>query len=697
MNSIEKLLYLRGVAAEYFSYAGDRIHVAHETRLRILGAMGYDLGDDRAVQQAIYQIDALPWRSWLPEFSISVLDEKQFFDVRVHPDQQYSDFSWRVTSGSGEACGGSLVPAHLEEVGEYYIEGIRYSAYRQPLPELEPGYYALKLSSGGTELSTVLAVAPRRCVSASSEGKRLWGISCQLYTLRSRRNWGIGDFTDLLELVGYAAATGMDLVGLNPMHAPNMAADDFSSPYSASDRRFLNPLYIDPEQVAEYHASDSVGTLTRSPGFVRKLASLRAAELVDYSGVAALKYWVFEAMFLCFLEVHLRRRSERGKAFEEFVRRSAGLMQAFAEHEAQHSGLSVGCAQDPRFYQYLQWVAGEQLAACQSLALERGMRIGLLGDMAVGAARGGAEIASKPELFCDNAAIGAPPDQFTEEGQNWNLPALDPLALQQDNYHHFIQLLRANMLHCGALRIDHVMGLLRLWWCLPDIQEGAYVYYPFEDLIALLRLESHRNRCAVVGEDMGVVPQELRERMADTRVYSNKLFYFEREPNQQFSYPQDQQEDSLLMVTNHDVATLAGWWSGTDLKLKSQFGSEQNQPKLSSQLSERRQDKSRLLAWLESLELLPAGWSSHSATELPDKAFDIQLCRAILVANARGRSEMMLFQLDDLQLLEEPVNIPGTHREYPNWRRKQKVETREVFEDPVIKDVLAAIDGERRR
>lgn len=697
MNSIEKLLYLRGVAAEYFSYAGDRIHIAHETRLRILGAMGYDLDDGQRIQQAIYEIDALPWRSWLPELSISVLEEKQFFDFRVHQDEQRSEFSWRIANGPGESCGGSIVPEQLEEVGEYYIEGIRHSAHRQPLPDLEPGYYTLKLSSGGTERSSVLAVAPRRCISASGAGNRLWGISCQLYTLRSERNWGIGDFTDLMELVGYAAATGMDLVGLNPMHAPNMASDDFSSPYSPSDRRFLNPLYIDPEQVAEFHASDSVTTLTRTPGFIRKLAGLRDAELVDYKGVAALKYWVFEAMFLRFLEAHLRRRSERGKAFEEFVRRAAAPLQAFAEHAAQQDGLNVACGQDPRFYQYLQWVAAEQLAACQSLALAQGMRIGLLGDMAVGAARGGAEVASKPQLFCDNATIGAPPDQFTEAGQNWNLPALDPLALQQDNYHHFIQLLRANMRQCGALRIDHVMGLLRLWWCLPDSQDGAYVYYPFDDLIALLRLESHRNNCAVVGEDMGVVPQELRDRMVDTGVYSNKLFYFEREADQRFSYPQDQQEDSLLMVTNHDVATLAGWWAGTDLKLKSKFGSAQNQLNLPHQLSERSQDKSYLLAWLESLELLPEGWADSSATLPTEKAFDLQLCRAILVANARGRAEMMMFQLDDLQLLEEPVNIPGTHREYPNWRRKQKSKTGDVFEDPAIRDLLAAIDGERKQ
>jgi 4-alpha-glucanotransferase len=323
------------------------------------------------------------------------------------------------------------------------------------------------------------------------------------------------------------------------------------------------------------------------------------------------------------------------------------------------------------------------------------MKIGLMRDLAVGAVRGGAEVEGSQALFCDGATIGAPPDPFAQEGQNWNLPALDPIALRRDNYHHFVQLLRANMCHCGALRIDHVMGLLRLWWCLPNVPGGAYVYYPLEDLLAILRLESHRNQCVVIGEDMGVVPDDLRARMAATAVYSNKVFYFERTPDQHFKQPQDHQVDALLMVTNHDVSTLAGWWNGTDLQLRSDCGLLDKERELPGLLEQRQEEKVRLLSWLQSQQLLPASWVSAMADA--GNPFDIILCGAILNANARSRSRMMLFQLDDLQLLEEPVNIPGSYREYPNWRRKQRVETKALFEDPSIKALLASTYQERKQ
>ncbi|MCZ6487930.1 MAG: 4-alpha-glucanotransferase, partial [Gammaproteobacteria bacterium] len=357
----------------------------------------------------------------------------------------------------------------------------------------------------------------------------------------------------------------------------------------------------------------------------------------------------------------------------------------------------VHCAQDPRFHQYLQWIAGEQLEQCQALALSQGMKVGLMRDLAVGAVRGGAEVEGKQTLFCDGATIGAPPDAFAQEGQNWNLPALDPIALRQDNYRHFIQLLQANMSHCGALRIDHVMGLLRLWWCLPGIAGGAYVYYPFEELLAILRLESHRNQCVVIGEDMGVVPDDLRARMAATAVYSNKIFYFERTSNQQFKQPQDHQGDALLMVTNHDVSTLAGWWNGTDLQIRGECGLLDNEHDLPRLLGQRREDKVRLLTWLQSLQLLPTSWVGGIVDGGGAKPFDIILCGAILNANARSHSRLMLFQLDDLQLLQEPVNIPGTYREYPNWRRKQRLETKALFGDPQIQALLASTYRERKQ
>jgi len=695
LSKLEKLLYLRGVAAEYFNYSGDRIVVPHETRLKLLEAAGYDVADEQAIERAIFELDALPWQSWLKPLNILGLGDAEYVDIRVHPDEINSPFEWHIATEDGELLSGQFTPAELPEVGEYYIEGVRYSAHRQAITKLPPGYHEIKLSCEQKQAKAVLAVAPQRCFDIPSAGpERLLGITCQLYTLRSGRNWGMGDFSDLVELIELSAAAGMDLIALNPLHAPHMAGADFASPYSPSDRRFLNPLYIDPEQVPDFWESKTVARQFGCPSFQQKIEDLRAQPLVDYNGVAAAKYTIFEAMFEHFSQHRLQTDSARAQAFTLFVQQHGQALQDFSRHESTHGGLLLLSAKDPRFHQYLQWLAQEQLQQCQTLALERGMAIGLMGDLAVGAVKGGAEVEGKPALFRTGATIGAPPDPFTQEGQDWNLPVLDPITLQRDNYQHFIELLRASMSWCGALRIDHVMALLRLWWCLPNNAGGAYVYYPLEDLFALLRLESHRNQCLIVGEDMGVVPDELRARMKATGVYSNKLFYFERTPDQQFSQPQHHQADALLMVTSHDVSTLAGWWNGTDLHIQAECGLLDIEHELNGQLQQREDDKLKMLAWLQSQQLLPAEWGETGTAS--DKPFDISLCGAVLRANARSHSRLMLFQLDDLQLVQEPVNIPGTYRQYPNWRRKQKLATEAVFRDPQIQALVASTYQERK-
>ena len=698
MNDLEKLLYLRGVAAEYFNYSGERTVVPDEVRHSILSAVGYDVSDEHATRQAIFELDALPWKSWLKPFNIMSRGETEFLDIRVHPEEKLSSFHWQLTTESGEVIEGTLVPDQLPEVGEYYIDGVRYSAHRHKFPGLPLGYHQIELSSQRQQAQATVAVVPPRCfeVSAVSD-EQLWGISCQLYTLRSGRNWGIGDFTDLMELIGYCADAGMDFVALNPLHAPHMGGADFASPYSPSDRRFLNPLYIDPQQVQDFSDNEALKEECTSTSFGHKLAGLRAVPLVDYDGVAALKYPVFEALFKHFLEHHLQRHSPRAKEFERFVHLHGEPLSEFSRYESRHSGLLFHNAKDPRFHQYLQWLAHDQLHKCQTLALESGMSVGLMGDLAVGAVRDGSEVEGKPGLFSETATIGAPPDPFAKQGQNWNLPALDPIALKRDNYQHFIDLIRANMRYCGALRIDHVMGLLRLWWCLPEMAGGAYVYYPLEDLLAILRLESLRNKCAIVGEDMGVVPDDLRARMAATAVYSNKVFYFETTDDQQFKQPRDHAEDALLMVTNHDVSTLAGWWHATDLRIRVEIGLLDPEQELTDLMAQRREDKAKLLSWLESQHLNRRGGATDKAPFECEQAFTIELCGEILKACARSRSRMMSFQLDDLQLVQEPVNIPGTYREYPNWRRKQPKETSVLFAGAEIQSLLSAIYQERKQ
>ena len=683
-------MYLRGISAEYYSYSGDLVPVSWEDRLHLLREMGDDPADEHAIDAAVFRLDAKPWLSWLQSRHIISQGTSEYVDIRVSPDQLDQPFEWKITTEQGQTIKGDFVPSMLEEVGDYHIDAVRYSARRLVMTDLPPGYHQFSVECNHQIQQALLIVAPASCYSGMDLNTRIWGINCQLYTLRSERNWGIGDFTDLTELIELGAAAGMDLISLNPMHAPLTIEMDIASPYSPSDRCFLNPLYLDPEAVQEF-AEISDSNQVSLPDIQHQLSDLRKSELIDYDAVARLKYSVYDDMFQYFIEHHISVNSERASEFNHYVQRQGQALAEFSNFESRNFGLNLRHAADPQFHQYLQWLTDRQFAACQQFAKKAGMRIGLMKDLAVGAVGRGAEVQGNPELYCKNATVGAPPDPLAEQGQNWDLPALNPTALKASNYQHFTDLLRANMHSCGGLRIDHILGLLRLWWCLPNIEGGAYVYYPLEDLLAILCLESHRQRCLVVGEDMGTVPNELREAMASKHIYSNKLFYFEKQHDQNFKLPQSHQQDALLMVTNHDVPTLAGWWDGADLAIRKQIGLAVSDQEHSDACRDRRQNRQALLNWLQLQQLLPENWQAESL----DKAFDFQLCSAILIANARSRSQMMLFQLDDLQLLHDPVNIPGTWKQYPNWRRKQKTSTKELFNDPAIRSLLCCIHQER--
>ena len=608
MSALEKLFYLTGVSEAYYDYSGEHKVVPWECRLEFLKAMSCDIDNSAAIDELIFDLDARPWQSWLQKQHIAVINRSQYVDIRVAPNQLGRDFTWQIQCEDGQQFSGTIVPDQLSEVGNYVIAEIRYSARRLPLPEVPLGYHQLSLTSGDTSLQAELVVTPERCYELPVG--RSWGICCQLYTLRSARNWGIGDFTDLANLVTQVAAQGAGLIGLSPLHALDGTNQEMISPYSASDRRFINPLYIDPEVVADFGESAEAQAIFTAAACQAELIRLRTEELVDYAAVRSLKYPVLIAMYQHFACVHLATESPRAALFRKFLADKGATLQQFCDFEASRPQAEWPVYRDSQFHQYLQWLAWEQVAHCQQLAFSEGMTIGLMGDLAVGATAGGAEVSGNSQLYCLGLSIGAPPDPFAANGQDWGMPAINPVVLRQTGYRHFIELLRANMHYCGALRIDHVMSLIRIWCCLPHGAGGAYLYHSLDDLLALVCLESQRNRCAVVGEDMGVVPDELRARMKETAVLSNKLFYFERTADGEYKPPADHQQDALLMVTNHDVPTLAGWWQRDDLVKQSEL--ELLSPEdLPQRLENRLQDKKRLLAWLHSQELLPVSWQQQ--------------------------------------------------------------------------------------
>ncbi len=705
MDNLDKLFYWRGIANEYHNYRGERVFVSLENRQRLLQAMGVNTESPEVIAEQAYALDIEPWCNWFPPLLMTDAGPQCHFEINLPPNQLEHPFHYEITLENGGVRTGRFVAEENPEVGDYMYQSTRYSRRSIAVQDLPIGYHRLKVYltvDGHKTAETQLVVVPPQAHTPDwvVQGKRPWGVIIQLYTLRSARNWGIGDFSDLKLLITEVAEAGADMIGLNPLHALRYPVEQHCSPYSPSDRRFLNPLYIDPEIEPDYvkNTNDILPILVR----------LRAQEKVAYAAVYSTKMAVFREMYAIFVAQELANNSVRAQKFSHFVSLNGPALQDFCLYQvlaettgqqidqlspAERSDAAGRYAERIQFHAYLQWLADEQLSACQRHAKKCGMKVGLMRDMAVGADGGGAEVATNLNLFCRSAAIGAPPDPLAEKGQNWGLPPMDPATLRATGFQHYINLLRANMAHCGALRIDHAMALMRLWWCPPGhtADYGAYVYYPFREMLGLLKLESARNQCLVIGEDMGVVPAEFRHALVSSNIFTNKLFYFEKQEDGRFRPPQGYEPHSLAMLTNHDVPTIASWWIASDLQLRQRLNLLEEGVDYEEVLVQRDMEKVRLLEWLESLQLVQRDQFASLLAEPVRPNFAATLLQGV----SQCTSQLFVVQLEDLELLEDPVNVPGTSFQYPNWQRKLSVPLELLFSEERVQSLLRTIALER--
>ena len=488
---------------------------------------------------------------------------------------------------------------------------------------------------------------PGRCYQPEllEQGGRVWGFMVQLYGVRSKRNWGIGDFGDLRALVEFAASRGASVVGVNPLHAT------LGSPYSPSSRHALNFVYLDIEAVPEFEKSKAAQKLVATAAFQRMLARLREEELVDYAGVAKAKLEVLE---LLFKETRRRPAPTPFSIYEALRERFGYGWEGWPQEYRDPAGAAVRAfarknAHRVAFYEYVQHAARAQLEAVQARALELGMPVGLYVDLALGADRGGAEVWADREAFALEVTCGAPPDEFNPRGQDWGLPPYSPRALRATAYEPFRQLLRANMPEGGALRMDHVMALQRLYWiprgAKPD--QGGYVHYPVDELLAVLAEESRARRCLIVGEDLGTVSAELRTQLNQTGLLSYRPLFFERH-GEEIAPPPAFPRDALVCVSTHDLPTWRGYFAMHDLDWRDQAGLTVERDK---ERGMRRADQERVARALEREGLDRSARSAHAYI-------------------ARTPSKLALVQPEDMLELLEQANLPGTVDEHPNWRRK---------------------------
>jgi 4-alpha-glucanotransferase len=507
----------------------------------------------------------------------------------------------------------------------------------------------------------------------AGDGRRLWGVAVQLYSVRSKRNLGIGDFRDLRDIVSLAARAGAAAVGLNPLHALFLDRPEAASPYAPNSRLFLNPLYIAIDELDWFRRGD-----------VSDAESVRRAEFVDYKTVAALKLAALRAAYGRFQregsaeqkEDFVAFCAERGEALKRFacfevLRASNGPapwwqwpmpwshpsdieIDAFYRSEREQCG----------FFEFLQWVADRQLARCQQHAKQSSMPIGLYLDLAVGVDPTGADAWSNQRSVMATLSIGAPPDELNREGQNWGLVPLNPHALPDDDFAAFRQLLAATMRYAGAVRLDHVLGLMRLYLIPHGAGEGAYVRYPFEQLLRVIVEESQKHRCIFIGEDLGTVPEGFREIAARWGVWSYRVVMFERRHGGSFKSPGEYPAEALATFGTHDLATFAGWMSGDDLRAKRAIGLA----------TEGDDDRAR----------------EREALTLSLKPYGGEKVAAVARFLAETPSRLVAMSIDDTLGVVEQANIPGTVDQHPNWRRKLPMPLEDWEKQPAFGEVADA-------
>ncbi|CNE49614.1 4-alpha-glucanotransferase [Yersinia rohdei] len=691
-KSLDQAATLAGISASYINAHGKPQAISPETKQQLLAAMG------RLHAPQETQVEKAP----LPVVKIFT-----FGSPMQLPMAGSGDYHWQLQTEKGELHQG------------------RISAKKTlTLPaSLPQGYHRLVLEQGLQQWQCSVIVAPKRCYEPDAllAGKKLWGACVQLYTLRSEHNWGIGDFGDLNQMLEQVEERGGAFICLNPIHALYPANPQSASPYSPSSRRWLNVIYIDVNRVDEFKHSEAAQLWWHKPQTQASLASIRASEWVDYPQVMQLKLTALRLAFPLFTA--RKAKDTRMQAFHKFVEQGGSSLHQQAAFDALHAHLSENdpmmwgwpvwpekyrnghssavaefCrehAQEVNFYLWLQWLAASQFDDCFRASQSRKMALGLYRDLAVGVAEGGAETWCDRELYCLKASVGAPPDILGPLGQNWGLPPMDPHVMVARAYQPFIDLLRANMTSCGALRIDHVMALLRLWW-IPYGQtadHGAYVKYPVDDLLAILALESQRHHCMVIGEDLGTVPVEIVGKLRDSGVYSYKVLYFEHDSENTFRAPQSYPVQAMATITTHDLPTLRGYWQSDDLTLGNKLGLYPDQQILKQLYLDRERAKQGLLEGLHHYDCVPKK-VGHKASLL---AMSPVLNRGLQRYVADSASALLGLQPEDWLDMATPVNIPGTSDEYPNWRRKLKVSLEEMFADSQVNLLLKDLDKRRKK
>jgi 4-alpha-glucanotransferase len=659
-----------GVLTEYHDWQGRHTRVSQRAIVAVLGALEVDASTDQAVERALVELEERPWRRLLPD--VVVVGEGQTVRVPVHAPRGEPVQAWIDLEEGGR----HVLEQEQQDVEPREIDGVLIGEATFTLPaDLPLGWHRLRARHEQGEADRPLVVTPDRLrLPEALQHGRAWGFMTQLYSVRSRFSWGLGDLADLAELADWSAREhGAGFVLVNPLHAAEPLPPMEPSPYLPTTRRFVNPIYLRVEDIRE------VGYM---PATDRAIIEWQAEPMrgldvspdpLDRDAVWLAKLASLETVF-----AQPRSRSRQAR-FEAFCDREGQGLVDFATWcaLAERYGLPMSTwpelARDPRseavrqireemstrveFYMWLQWCLDEQLATAQRTAIEAGMPIGIVHDLAVGVHPGGAETWTLADVLAKDVTVGAPPDAFNQQGQDWSQPPWRPDRLAELGYAPFRDMIRTVLRHAGGLRVDHVIGLFRLWWVPNGLPagEGTYVTYDHEAMIGILALEAHRSGAFVVGEDLGTVEPWVRDYLRDRGILGTSILWFERDWDKGEPLPPEKwRELCLATVTTHDLPPTAGYLAHEHIELRDRLGLLTRSVEEETAAAESELEST--VAQLHDLGLLKPDATEREKVEA--------LHRFLLQTPAKLLGVALADAVGD----RRAINQPGTYDEYPNWR-----------------------------
>lgn len=715
MNSLQTLAELAGISSSYIDKTGNIHYTDDCSRNLFLTSMGYKVQNQAEIEQ---EIQKLQTQSPLPDVLSFFDDEPIEFEIR-----EKGTYTMIISDEQDKICWQNEVNG-LEKIT---ISGIKL------------GYYKIQLKNSQIKQQCFLIYAPKYAYKAPFilKQKHIYGTAVMLYALRSEHSLGIGDFGDLIEIVKATAKLGGDIVGINPLGVMSPFTQneerlntffDIShkkqlsdvSPYRTLSRFFINYIYIDLTQVKEYQSS-RVQAFIQQKQIQQEIYSLNENNFVQYARVLELKRRILELMFEEFNENISKNEHQKFQIYQEEKGEkldNLALFETILEtvtpcdywrnfpnnyNKIDSDETAVFRKLHKKrimFYKYCHWLADTQLAQVQNLAKKLKMKVGLYTDMPIGAASNGVEVWSNPQAFVLDADIGAPADPMRPRGQSWGFTPYHPIILEKQHYEPFISLVRENMRHSGALRIDHAMGLKRLFWGyftpnIPSVQ-GAYVYYNMKDMVAILTLESHRAKCMVICEDLGTVPEGFREYMKEHALFSYKVTARQKEKDGTFISPNNYDYLSLAQFSTHDQATSCGFWKNEDIEIFQKSGLYINNKQYLENLHGREKDRYNLISALKNQNLITAAQEKSMQQSAPKGNTIPQNIQVLFNQyTAKTNSAIFLIRLNDVYKQVVMDNVPGTVKEYPNWRIKMNISSDKIITSKAFTDIMKVIQKTR--